>query len=405
MEVDSSTRISNAQSAASRAEREAADRIQESQKKVRQTAKEEEKQVDQIRDQYDRRGEVERARGENYIESVRNRTYENLADIRQKSVADKSRVSRTSEKELHDLEAHYGEATEDARRKGEVKLKEATKQGFAAENAEKLRYNEELAQLKSEFDQTKAQLKSEREMTETVLTKATQEHRKEAEAKTRTEIENADQHYQDVYEGAVKQNRDALQDVNWRASREVEQLKRETGMKLDAYADQKSDPFYRMVNIDASIRETDDQFILTANIPPHEREKININIRGNELVVSGKRKSEETLEASPGHTIRTNAYQSFSETFPLSWPVDPKFMTREYEGEQLVVRIPKRSTYDAPKPKLTAERARLERPVFPKSLPTERQLIAANSDVDETGNPKPDSEIPPSKRKPGKTIG
>ncbi len=212
MEVDSSTRIASAQSAASKAEREAASRIQESQKKVQTAVKEEEKQIEQIRDQYDRRSEVERARGENYIESVRNRNYESLSELRQKGDTEKNRVTRTSEKEIKDLETRYKDATLEANRRGETLLKEATKKGFEAEQLERKRSAEELAGLKSEFDQTKAQLAADRENTTTVLTKATNEHRKEAEAKTREEIEKSNEHYADVYTGALKQNRDAIMD-------------------------------------------------------------------------------------------------------------------------------------------------------------------------------------------------
>lgn len=396
MAVDSSTRISQAQSAAIRAERDAAARIQESQKKVQTVAKEEEKQIDGLRDQYARRSEVERARGENYIETVKNRNYESLSETRRKAETDKSHISRTAEKDLKDLDAHYGNAIVEANRRGDTQLKEATKKGFEAEQLERSRYADELEGLKLEYEVTKAQLSAERENTTTVLTKATQNHRKESEEKTRTDIENSNEHYQEIYTGAVKQNRDAVMDMNWRAARDVENMKRETSLKLDAYANQKSDPFYRMVNIEANIQENSDNFILTAKIPPHERDKININVRGNELVISGKRKSEETLEASPGHTIRTNAYQSFSETFPLSWPVDPKFMTREWSGDDLIVRIPKRTTYEPPKVKPEVARARLERPNFPKNLPTEDQLIAINTE---------DNTTPPSRRKPGATIG
>jgi len=235
------------------------------------------------------------------------------------------------------------------------------------------------------------------------MTKATLEHRKATEEKTRTEIENSNDHYQGVYEGAMKQSTDAIKDVNWRASREIENLKKDTALKLDAYTNQKSDPFYRMVNINAALQETDDNFVLTAQIPPHERDKININVRGNELVISGKRKSEEALETGPGRTLRTNAYQSFSETFPLGWPVDPKYMTREWAGDELTVRIPKRSTYEAPRPKKEVNRAIVERPQFPKNLPTEEQLVTLNSTAAEEQAAK-DAATPPSRRKPGKTL-
>lgn len=403
MAVDSTTRISNAQSAATRAEREAAERIQESQKRIAKATQDEEKQIDGIRDQYEKRSEVERARGENYIETVRNRNYESIGELRKKSETEAQRISRTAEKELKDLEASYDQSVFETRHRGEAELGEATKKGFEAAQLQRKKNADELQQLASDYELNKRVLEDERNNTTTAMTKATQEHRKTTEARTRSEIEQSNEHYQGVYEGAMKQNHDAIKDINWRASREVEDLKRDTALKLDAYSSQKTDPFYRMVNINAALRETDDNFVLTAQIPPHERDKININVRGNELVISGKRKSEETLEASPGHTLRTNAYQSFSESFPLGWPVDPKFMTREWAGDELTVRIPKRSTYEAPRPKKEVERAVLERPNFPKNLPTEERLAVMNSTAAEEQAAK-DAGTPPSRRKPGKTL-
>ncbi len=404
MELDPSTRISQAQSAAAKAEREAAERVTEAQKRVREATREEEKQIGTIRDQYEKRTEAERARGENYIESVRNRNYENLTAQQRAAKKEENRIVRTSEKQLKDLSAHYEQTQHETVSRAERQLNETTKKNHQHQEHVRAKGEEEINALKSRYELEHRQIESQRDHTTATLTKSTQENREAMEEKTRTAIGRSAEHYQEVYEGAIKQNRDANQDLNWRAAREIDQLKRETAVKLDAYATQKSDPFYQMVDLGGELRENEDQFVFTAKVPEHERERINVTIRGNELVVSGKRRSEESVEVGPGRVSRTNSYQSFSESFPLGWPVNPKNMTREWDGETLVVRIPKRATYEAPLKKPTPMRAALERPKFPKNLPTEQTLAdlndRTNATIDVPGAEK-NANTPPSKRKTG----
>lgn len=400
MEVDSTSRISKAQTAASKAEREAADRITESRKQIQETTKEEEARIDAIKDQYEKRGVEERARGENYIESVRNRSYESLGELRRKSQSEEMKLKSEGEKNVNSLKTQYKTAADATANEGEARLGQAVKTNFKAEEAERKRNAEQLNELKSRIELEKRMTEEEHKSTTENLGKASQQRRKELEAKTRTDVEASNEHYKDAYEGAVKQNQNAIKDVNWRASQEVEDLKRNTALKLDSYSSQKNDPFYKMVNLNATLHESDEAFVLKAKVPPHERDRININVSGNDLIISGKRKSEESVESENGTKVRTNSYQSFSESFPLNWSVDAKSMTREWSGNTLVVRIPKRATYEAPKKK-EAERTAAQRPNFPKNLPTEQQLVAVNADTPENA----DAKIPPSKRKSGSVIG
>lgn len=397
MEVDSASRIAQAQNAAAKAEREAADRVTAAQKHVKEAAHEEEKQLEHVRDSYQQRTEAERARGEDYIESVRNRNYQSVSELRRQAEKDRHRLSTTAEKDLKETDRHYNEAKYRTVRKGESELKESTERNYKQLEHERLAANERLDVIKTDFEMQKRHIEADKRDTTASLAKQSQDNRKNLEEKTRTAVEASNEHYQAAFEGAVKQNKDAMADLNWRATRGAEEIRRDTSQKLDAFADQKSDPFYRMVNVDGRISEHSDQYIFTAKIPEHEQSRININIRGSELIISGKRKSEESLEIEPGRISRTNSYQSFSENFPLGFPVDPKNMTREFQGDTLVVRIPKKTTYAAEKPRKTAARAVLERPNFPKDLPGEKELAKLN---DPERGPEPqDANTPPSKRK------
>ena len=84
--------------------------------------------------------------------------------------------------------------------------------------------------------------------------------------------------------------------------------------------------------------------MLTATIPEHEQKHVPVSVKGNQLVLSGYRRNEEKLELEPGRSQGTNAFQSFLETFPITWPVDANKMTREFEGISSPCGSPRRTT-------------------------------------------------------------
>ncbi len=125
-----------------------------------------------------------------------------------------------------------------------------------------------------------------------------------------------------------------------------------------------------MQDMDAELQEYDHEFVLTATIPEHERKGLAVSVRGNEVVLSGNRRSSEKLDLGPGRVQNTSSFQTFSESFPINWPVDARSLTREFDGDQLIVRIPKKKTYEpAPYKAKRVERAKLERPTFPENIP------------------------------------
>jgi HSP20 family molecular chaperone IbpA len=47
------------------------------------------------------------------------------------------------------------------------------------------------------------------------------------------------------------------------------------------------------------------------------------------------------VDLGPGRVATTSGFQSFNETFPLEAPVIARELTKEFQGDLLVVRIPK----------------------------------------------------------------
>lgn len=88
------------------------------------------------------------------------------------------------------------------------------------------------------------------------------------------------------------------------------------------------------------ISETDDQFIITAEIPGVKKEDININLENGRLSISGKRSFKDEEEGKTFHRVETK-YGSFNRSFQLPDNVDEDSIDASYDGGLLDISINK----------------------------------------------------------------
>jgi HSP20 family protein len=86
--------------------------------------------------------------------------------------------------------------------------------------------------------------------------------------------------------------------------------------------------------------ETDDQYVLTADLPGLTEADINLEFEGGVLTLSGERKSEQT-ERREGFYRLERATGSFSRSLTLPEGVDPDEVKATFDKGVLEVRIPK----------------------------------------------------------------
>ncbi|MFZ5597197.1 MAG: Hsp20/alpha crystallin family protein [Bacillota bacterium] len=89
------------------------------------------------------------------------------------------------------------------------------------------------------------------------------------------------------------------------------------------------------------IKETEDQVIITAEVPGISREDLKINFTGNQLTIHGERKSETKEEDSRFIRVERN-YGRFSRTFTVDVPVKPEEIKAKYRDGVLEIYLPKR---------------------------------------------------------------
>lgn len=88
------------------------------------------------------------------------------------------------------------------------------------------------------------------------------------------------------------------------------------------------------------ISETDNQFLISAELPGMSKEDIDINLDNRRLTISGERKFEKEEEGKTFHRVETR-YGSFNRSFQLPDNVDEESINAKYENGLLNITIDK----------------------------------------------------------------
>jgi HSP20 family protein len=88
------------------------------------------------------------------------------------------------------------------------------------------------------------------------------------------------------------------------------------------------------------ISETEDQFLIEAELPGMKKEDININLENGRLGISGERNFKHEEEGKTFHRVETK-YGSFSRSFQLPDNVDEESIDASYENGLLKISINK----------------------------------------------------------------
>jgi HSP20 family protein len=86
--------------------------------------------------------------------------------------------------------------------------------------------------------------------------------------------------------------------------------------------------------------ETEDHFVLRADLPGMTEDDVKIEFEDGALTVSGERKAEHESK-NEGYYRVERAFGSFSRSLTLPQGVDPESVTASFDNGVLEVRIPK----------------------------------------------------------------
>ena len=86
--------------------------------------------------------------------------------------------------------------------------------------------------------------------------------------------------------------------------------------------------------------ETDDHFVLRADLPGMSEGDVKIELEDTVLTVSGERKAEHEQQEEGFHRVE-RAFGSFTRTLTLPKGIDPEAITASFDKGVLEVRVPK----------------------------------------------------------------
>ncbi len=140
--------------------------------------------------------------------------------------------------------------------------------------------------------------------------------------------------------------------IRWEPVRELSSIQSEMNRLLNTFFDSPSTgssgvSVHRRWLPAMDLLQTEDEFVLRADLPGLSEDDVNIEFEDNVLTVSGERKSEHE-ERNEGYYRVERSSGSFSRSLTLPEGVDPDAVKATFDRGVLEVRIPKP---EQPKPR------------------------------------------------------
>ena len=382
---DTRTAVQEATQDAAQANSAANQQIATAQQAVQDAQNEANVSLEHIRDGFEQEESNQTEKSQEALEKQRLKGYEELRDLKQKQQAELGRVHREGERDLKQTTDYYRDSLYKNSRDNEDALRQQQ-----ATQSRQMQYIASTGQGDLELEKKDAAQKTQiqRDLHEHQLTELSQSNTKEYERqKTNSELarQQETQKFQSQFDSVVTTDRQALDNLQNTASQQIRDIRQDTTQKLAAYSSRQGDPFYKLLDIGAQLHDRGDSYVLTARIPTQEQRSVSASIRGNTLVISGTRRNEEHLNLAPGRTRGTSSYQSYEESFPLAWPVEKSALSKEFQGDRVIITVPKtgQESYEAIRDagkRSEPERVRAERPNFPGNLPLPEDLSEDSSE-------------------------
>ena len=130
--------------------------------------------------------------------------------------------------------------------------------------------------------------------------------------------------------------------VRWEPLRELGSLQNEMNRLFNTVFDAPAGNGGTHAPLDAAMDlvETDDHFVLRADLPGLSEDDIKIELEDGTLTVSGERKAEHESK-NEGYYRVERAFGSFSRSLTLPQGIDPEAVTASFDRGVLEVRVPK----------------------------------------------------------------
>jgi HSP20 family protein len=128
--------------------------------------------------------------------------------------------------------------------------------------------------------------------------------------------------------------------VRWEPLREISSIQSEVNRLFNTFFDTPVTATERRWVPAMDLVESEDHFVLRADLPGLTQDDVNVELEDNVLTVSGERKAEHEERKEGYHRVE-RAYGRFSRSLTLPDGIDPESVEARFENGVLEVRVPK----------------------------------------------------------------
>ncbi len=132
--------------------------------------------------------------------------------------------------------------------------------------------------------------------------------------------------------------------VRWRPARDFLNIRDEIDRMFDEFfgtlPERVTTGFENVWTPSVDISETDNEIIVTAELPGVKKDDVKISLQENVLTIRGEKKQEKEEKNENFHRVE-RAYGMFQRSFTLPATVDPNKIKATFKDGVLKIRLPK----------------------------------------------------------------
>lgn len=317
------------------------------QKKVARVEQQEETELAHLRDTFSRQYNNIQGKENQTIIDKKNQAEEEIRQLTHDQRAEIGRVKKLGEKEIADIKKTYQRQINLAETQEKKRYAQEVNQNQQLLTYEKKESDEALAHLRDTTQEQILTLNQQSQEQVDAMKKQRQVTVEDMHHNTQESLNRVQDNLEAQYHQAMNSYQKTLSLLNNEMDQRINQLQMESLQKISTYEKQMKDPFYQPLEIQADLKETADEFVLSANVPTYEQESISVHMQDHYLVLNGYRQNKQDLKKNDGTLQASSSYQSYNKKFPLTWEVDAKKISKEMKGDHVIFHVPKSFAFNA----------------------------------------------------------
>jgi HSP20 family molecular chaperone IbpA len=301
----------------------------DTQKKVQDTEAFNNKKIQEVKERTSGELRYAQDRYNKQIQQLQENTKERIADLNKQSEDEIKREIEQGNQQKDEVRHNNQENLAKIQKTGEETL-------FAEKKGQENRHMRLDKEYQKRFDRQQRQWMS-REASLNHDFSAKLENTKEAYD---DQLKTQDAHFKSKYSKNDSAERTALgiQENNYNKQLNLE--KQKFLREATKYDGKEQDPFYKVQDRGSRMSETPYSYVIEAYVPEHEKDAVKVTVEKGRATVQGQRAFKDKFDTDE-KKVSTATYQSFREEFPFDKPVATEGMTRERDGDYMVITVPK----------------------------------------------------------------